>query len=228
MKQIITLKSTDRVLFGVTVKQNTEGYLSITDLQKSYETARWQYGWSERSVSSVMQTIDFKERLYHLLYERDLIKLTIVSFMEMIEKEGIAKVLKGLNVYKTTGRGLNKTTVADPYIWVLLAMELNPMLYAKVVMWLTDSLIFNRIEAGDSYKPMNSAINSIIEKPNYQAYAKAINENVFGHHLTGMRNIASIKELRKIANIENFIIGAIDNGWLKTDSDVLKAIKTYK
>ena len=64
----------------------------------------------------------------------------------MSKKEGIAKVLKGLGVYKTTGARENKVTFTNPYIWILLAMELNPMIYAIVVTWLTDSLIFDRIE----------------------------------------------------------------------------------
>jgi len=217
------LSSSDRELFGITIRQNTkDSFLSVTDLQKAYEKARWVYGWSERGVNTIMQTIDFKERLYHLLNERDMIKVSIPTFMDMIEKEGITKLLKGLSIYKTTGRGSNKTVMSDPYIWVLLAMELNPMLYAKVIIWLTDSLIFDRIEAGSEYLPMNSKIKEIVNKPDYPKYAKLINIKVFGEHKTGMRNLASAKELKKIADIEKTIITAIDNKWIKNENDLLK------
>jgi hypothetical protein len=131
-------------------------------------------------------------------------------------------VLKGLGLYKTTGRGENKSVMADPYIWVLLAMELNPMLYAKVIIWLTDSLIFDRIEAGSEYLPMNSKIKEIIKNPDYPKFARLINQKVFGHHQSGMRNLASSKELRKIADIEKTVITAIDNSWIKTEEDLLK------
>lgn len=229
MKSNVTLKSSDRELFGITIRQNTQGqFLSVTDLQKAYEKARWKYGWSEQNITSMMQGDKFKERMYYLLLERDLIKVEISTFMEMVNKEGVAKVLKGVGVYKTTGRGVNKMVAADPYIWVLLAMELNPMIYAKVVIWLTDSLVFDRIEAGGEYMPMNTAIKSIVNNPNYIEIAKNINLKVFGHHQTGMRNIASAKELRQIAGIEKFIINAIANKWVKTNDDIINAIKNYQ
>lgn len=229
MKGNITLSSSDRELFGITIRQNTkDAMLSVTDLQKAYETARWQYGWSERRVESIMQTTDFKERVYYVLENKGFIKTSILAFIEMVDKEGIAKVLKKLGVYKTTGARHTKQVVADPYIWVLLAMELNPMIYAKVIIWLTDSLIFDRIDAGSEYMPMNTAIKKIVPNPEFYKYAIAINEKVFGVHKTGMRNLASAKELRKIADIEKFIMQSIDMGFLKNESDVLKAISNYK
>lgn len=228
MKTNLILSSTDRELFGITIRQSTkEQFLSVSDLQKSYEKARWMHGWSERSVNWIMQTQDFKERVFYLLENKGLIKVCFNSFIEMIDKEGIAKVLKGLGVYKTTGARQNKQVMADPYIWVLLAMELNPMIYAKVIIWLTDSLIFDRIEAGSEYLPMNSAIKKIVANPDYPLIAKSINIKVFGQHQAGMRNLASAKELRAIADIEKFIIKSIEHGFLKNQNDIIKAITTY-
>lgn len=229
MKTNMILKSSDRELFGITIRQNTkEKFLSITDLQKAYERARWQYGWSDKRISDILSGKDTHERIYYLLKEQGLVKAEIPAFMEMISKEGITNLLKGLGVYKTTGRGENKSVMADPYIWVLLAMELNPMLYAKVITWLTDSLIFDRIEAGSEYLPMNTAIKGIIQTPAYAEYAKAINVKVFGMHQTGMRNLASAKELKKISDIEKFVINAIGMGWVKTHDDILKCIESYE
>lgn len=228
MKSNVVLNSTDRELFGVTIKQNTkEEFLSVTDLQTSYEKARWMHGWSDRRVNDILQAKATQERIFYLLENQSLIKTGFPAFMEMVEKEGIVKVIKGLGLWKTSGRGSEKSVYCDPYIWVLLAMELNPMIYAKVIVWLTDSLVFNRIEAGDEYKPMNSAIKSVVQNPNYIVYAKAINEKVFGQHQSGMRDLASAKELRKIADIEKFVKNAIDNGWIKSEQDIVKTIKNY-
>jgi len=228
----VTMRSTDRELFGVTIRQGTNpAFLSVTDLQKAYEKARWQHGWSDREISSVMQTTDFKERLYFLLYERGLVKLTILSFMEMVDKEGITSVMKGLDVWKTTGRGTNKTVMADPYIWVLLAMELNPMIYAKVVIWLTDSLIFDRIEAGAETKPLNGALCAMLggkaTADTYRNVYITLNNKVFGQHIKGMRNLASAAELKQIVHIEKFLLNAINHGWLKSEADVINAIASY-
>jgi hypothetical protein len=147
--------------------------------------------------------------------------------MEMVKSEGITKVLKGLQVYKTTGRGESKQVMTDPYIWMLLAMEMNPMIYANVVVWLTDTLIFDRIEAGNEFKPMNMSISTIVNNPNYPLYAKEINKKVFGKHISGMRNLASSKELRKIADIEKMIIKAIENKWLKDEQSIVSFIQNY-
>lgn len=227
MKTSVIISSTDRELFGITIKQDTKSQmLSVTDLQQAYERARWQHGWSERRIESITSKIDFKERLFYLLENQGIIKTTINVFMEMIEKEGLTRVMKGLGVWKATGARGNNQVYCNPYIWVLLAMEMNPMIYAKVVIWLTDSLIFNRIEAGSEYMPMNAEIKRVLNNPDYTIFAKAINIRVFGKHLAGMRNIASAKELRKISDIEKMVTNAIKNGWIKTESDVLKAIES--
>lgn len=223
MKNNVVLKSTDRNLFGITIEQNTKDYfLSVSSLQKAYDVARWQYGWSDRKVADIMQTKEFKERVFYILESKGFIKTNILVFMDMIEKEGIAKVLKGLGVYKTTGARQTKKTYCDPYIWILLALELNPMIYANVVIWLTDTLVFDRIEAGTEYMPMNSKIKEIIPNPNYQTYAKLINKKVFGKHVAGMRNLASANELRQIADVEKQIITAIDMKWIKNEKGLIE------
>lgn len=228
MESNIIMNSKDRELFGITIKQETKsGFLSVSELQKAYEIARWQYGWSERNVKNIMQTDDFKERVFYLLQNQGYIKVSILTFMEMVDKEGIAKVLKGLGVYKTTGARHSKVTFANPYIWILLAMELNPMIYAAVVTWLTDTLIFDRIEAGDEFRPMNNAIKKIIPNPDYKKYAIAINQRVFGKHLTGMRNLASAQELRKITKIEQFISQGINMSMIKDEAQTMYAIGNF-
>ncbi len=229
MQSNVVMKSPDRNLFGITIRQNTkEQFLSVSDLQKAYETARWQHGWSDRKVADILNTEMTRERVFSLLQEKNLIKADRLGFMEMVNKEGLTKVLKGLGLYKTTGRGVNKTVMADPYIWVLLAMELNPLLWAKTIIFITDTLIFDRIEAGTEYKPMNTAIKSLITNPDYSKYARAINEKVFGKHITGARQLASSEQLKKIAAIERFVINAIEMGLIKSDQDLLNVIKNYK
>jgi hypothetical protein len=229
MKTKVTMHSSDdRNLFGVTIRQATGGgFLSITDLQHAYEKARWMHGWSTRDINNILNTSEVKERVYELLNQRSLIKMTNEEFLQLVDLEGITKVLKGLNLWKTTGRGSNKTVMSDPYIWTLIAMELNPVVYAKVVIWLTDSLIFDRMEAGARFLPMNSAITRIIKNPDYPKYAREINTKVFGHHMTGMRNLASAKELREISELEKTITKAIEKGWIRDEEGLLDLIRTY-
>ena len=223
------LSSTDRELFGTIIRQDTkDNFLSLTDLQNAYEIARWQHGWSERRIDSVTQTVEFRERLFYVLENQGVINTSIIGFIKLLESQGFTKTMKQLKVWRATGaRGTNQV-MCNPYIWVLIALEMNPMIYAKVIIWLTDSLIFNRIEAGDEFKPMNTAITKIIDKPDYSKYAILINKKVFGLHQAGMRNLASAKELRKIADIEKFITQSIDFNFLKNDVDITNAILLHK
>jgi len=225
MKTNIVMKSEDRNLFGIVIRQETKnGFLSISDLQQAYETARWQHGWNDKRISDILSTNDIKERVYYILKERNLITTEISAFIDSA-KNGLVKPLKSLGVYKTTGARENKQVMVDPYIWILIALELNPMIYAKVVIWLTDTLIFDRIEAGDEFKPMNTAIQSIVENPDYKKYAIAINKKVFGTHVAGMRNLATANELKKITKLEQFITNSIEIGMITNDNHIMNAIQ---
>lgn len=229
MKSSVILKSSDRCLFGITIRQNTkEQFLSVTDLQKAYEKGKWVHGWTGQTINQLLLTDELAKKCYGVLLECKLIECDMSQFMEMVKKDSLIQVLKDLSVYKVTGKGENRQVMAHPYIWMSIAIELNYVLYGKVIKWLTDSLVFNRLEAGNEYLPMNQAIKSIIENPDYVKYAMAINERVFGQHITGMRQVASAKELRKITDIELFIKNAIGNSWIKTENEIIEAIKNYK
>jgi len=228
MKTNVTLQSTDREVFGIKVRQETKnGFMSITDLQQAYEKARWIHGWSDRRINDILQYQPTQHKVYYVLEERNLIKTGVPAFTELVESQGIINVLKGLGVWKTTGRGENRNVMCDKYVWTVIAMELNPLLSAKVLIWLTDTLIFDRMDAGSKFLPMNSAIARNIESPNYPKYAREINKKVFGEHITGMRNLASAKELRLISEIENTVTKALEHKWVKVEEEILNLIKTY-
>ena len=227
MKTNVTMISEkDRNLFGVTIRQETQdGFLCLTDLQEAYVHARVENNWKDKRVSDILNYEQNAERIFYLLKEQEIIsdKSDLSRFYENVQEKGMTKVLKELGVYKTTGRGADKRVMCNPYIWVLVAMELNPMLYAKVVMWLTDKLLLNRIEAGDFYKSLASALYKL-PNPNYSGVSVALNKKVFGRHELGIRNKASKEELAELKRLEDNIAFAIEKGWLKTSEDVITAI----
>ena len=228
MKGNVVLKSKDRELFGIVISQETkEGFLSLTELTKAYEAARKEYGWSEMDISSLMKSKKTVERIFYILSDNGLLKTEFLGFSEQCETEGITKVLKSLNVWKTTGKGENRMVMCHPYIWVSVAVELNPRIYSKVITFVTDKLIVERIEACNGYRPMIESICTIVESPVYPKYSIAINNKVFGYHETGMRNTASAFELSKISEIEHYVVRVIRQGFVTDDSGVMKAINTY-
>ena len=230
MKTNVTMQSEkDRELFGVIIRQNTkDSMLSLTDLQEAYTRARILNGWSNKAhITDIINQKENAERIYYVLFEQRFINTDFSDFMEKVDSVGMVKVLKELGVYRTTGRGENKQSVCNPYIWVLVAMELNPMLYAKVVTWLTDKLILNRIEAGNFYKTLSSALYKL-PSPDYPSIAKALNTKVFGKHETGIRNTGSQKELDYLRRIEDNVAYCITKGFYKTNEDVLAAISEFE
>jgi len=226
MKTNIIMKSEkDRELFGVVIKQETKtGFMSLTDLQEAYTHARVLNGWRDKRIDHIIKQVENSERIYYLLKEQGLVNVSIDTFTEMVEKDGMIKVLKKTGVYKTTGRGENKTVMCNPYIWVLVAMELNPQLYAKVVTWLTDKLILNRIEAGNMCKALNSALYKT-KNTDFSKIAIELNKKVFGKHEAGIRNTRSKEELEKLYRLEDRLAFAIERGYIKSTDEIIKAIR---
>lgn len=226
MKTNITMESAkDREIYGVVIKQETKtGFMSLTDLQEAYVHARVLNGWKDYRISHVLESSQNHERIYYVLKELGLVKTGITAFMEQVETAGITKVLKEAGAYKTTGRGENKRVMCNAYIWVLIAMELNPQLYAKVVTWLTDKLIINRIEAGNFYKTLSGAL-ARIQSPDYKGIAIELNKKVFGRHEVGIRNTASKEELEELTRLEDRVAFAIERGYVKSNDAIIDAIR---
>ena len=200
--------------------------MSLTDLQEAYTHARVMNGWAEKRIDHIINQKEKAERIYYLLVEQKiLINVSFSTFITDVETNGIVKVLKNFGVYKTTGRGENKQTVCNPYIWVLIAMELNPMLYAKAVTWLTDKLICNRIDACDLNNNLRSVLWHKIEKPDYAEINRALNIKIFGYHKTGMRNLASEEELKRLNVLQENIAFCIQRGYLTDNESIIGEIK---
>lgn len=225
MKTNVTLLSPDRNLFGVKVRQQSKtNHLNLSDLQGAYALARAQYGWSDRNAYDVLATAANAERVFFLLSERGLCQSDFSDFMKTVENQGMVKVLKEMGAYRTTGRGANKTTWCDPYVWILVAMELNPMLYAKTVIWLTDTLVLNRIEAGNFYLGFTSALKKI-GATNYKNMARALNWVVFGGHRSGIRDTATSDQLKELASLEEKMAFAVNAGLISTERHMLDILK---
>lgn len=225
MKTNVVLNSKDRSLFGVTIRQDTKnGFLSVSDLQEAYTRARIERGWSDKRISDILSNSSSAERIYYILEKQGVIKAGFPVFMEEVRSKSLVSVMKQYGVYKTTGSRGTKQVSCDPYIWVLLALELNPEIYATVVMWLTDNLIINRIEAGDKY---NALCRSAAKFPDvdYRAIAKGLNYIVFNIHETMIRNSASQDELKELDLTQHSLSVMIDMGFITSFEQLLGVMR---
>jgi len=235
------MKSADRDLFGIVIRQETKtGFLNVSDLTKAYGMERSRKGWSYRRTDEIFDSTANAERIFYILQKQGYfidpgygvkkntrpfmknsenkenpIKWGISHFMKDIGEQGLKKVLKSLKAYKTTGRGENKTVWADPYIWMLIAMELHPEIYAVTVCWLADKLILNRIEAGNMYKGLSRAVYRF-PGVDYSGLAKALNYVVFNRHEAGIRNTATQEQLKQLEDLEKYLATLIEMGHIKS------------
>ena len=235
MKTNITLASEDRTLFGVTIRQQTKtGFLNLSDLQDSYDSERFKKGWHKKRVDHLLNYEKSKtnaERIFYILQKQELINVPFRTFIETIEKQGLTKTLKQLKVYKTTGARSTRTTWANPYIWLMVALEMHPEIYAETVIWLADELIINRIEAGNFYKELSASLATLEGFPSdgYIRVAKGLNYAIFGRHETGIRNLASEKELKELQQLESRFAFAINQGYIKSfDHFISELGRLYK
>lgn len=234
MKTSVILQSKERNLMGTTIRQDTKtGFLCLTDLESCYEFIRKVKGWSARKTTDILRLESNHERLYHIIEEIYAMEVSKFTFTEMVDLEGFkknmkkpAKYLKHIGVYKSKGARNTRAVYAHPYIWMLVAMELNPKIYAKAIIWLSDTLVANRIEAGNFYKGFSKAVAIFNPNPSdYMRFAKGLNYIVFGKHKTGIRNEANSKELEKLTDVQKKLAFAIDMGYITTKEGLLKEMK---
>jgi len=224
MKTNITLLSQSRELFGVTIRQETKtGFLNLSDLQAAYNKAKAEHGWIHRDVNHVIGFKDNLERIFYVLQKQGFINCSLEQFTADAEEQGLVKTLKTFGVYKTTGRAEQRTTYCNAYIWVLIAMEMNPLLYGSVVVWLTDRLVLNRLEAGDMYKDLSKAVAQF-PNADFSALAKTINNLVFGRHEYGIRNTGTEEQLKELHKIESNLAFSIDSGFITSFPSLMEHI----
>jgi hypothetical protein len=225
MKTNIVLSSSDRELFGTTIRQETKtGFLNLSDLRESYTQARVKNGWADKNITEILERES--PTIFYLLERQGIITVDITTFMEKVKNEGFAKYMKSIGAYKTTGARDTKTVWVNPYIFVMIAMELNPLFKANVIGWLTDQLIINRIEAGNFCKALNVSIGKFSPDGNqYMTLAKALNFIVFGKHEVGIRNTGTKEQLKELASIEEKMAFAIDMGYISSFDMLLKELR---
>jgi hypothetical protein len=221
------MKSTDRQLFGSVIRQETKtGMLNISDLEHIAAKRNAIAGYSIRQTGELIARKENLERIYYILKKQDVITLDLSKFIELVENKGITTTLKSCGVWRTSGARHTKTSWANPYIWMLLALEFSPEIYGEAVVWLSDSLIVNRIEAGNFYLGLTNAIKKWNpDGLQYVALAKALNYIVFNKHETGIRNLASAKELKELEDLEKKMVFAIDMDYIKTFAELLNELR---
>lgn len=131
---------------------------------------------------------------------------------------------KSVYVKSKASRGNNAGTWMSPILFIDFAMWLNPKFKYQVLKFVYDQLIEYRHEAGDNYSVLTEAV-ARIPNADYRQIAKAIQWIVFNKTGKELRQQATQRELKEIAELEKKVAFMIDMGFVKDSYQLINALR---
>lgn len=128
------------------------------------------------------------------------------------------------------GQGSTPDTVwMHPFLFIKLAMWINPKFEYHVIKFVYDQLIKFRHDAGDAYKDMCEALKLIgASKEDYASIARQLNVTCFDKHGRELRQFATEAQLKELSLMESIIATNIRAGLLKSIAAVKVFIVNYQ
>ena len=215
MKSNLILQSESRELLGRNISvMSKDGFVCITEVMEALNEKRKSMGLESRRLDHLFSTNGFQS-ISNICTVRN---LTVQNYVLEINK---ITDLKKYGMAYRRGKGEGQKWYVNPYFFVMVALELDPEIYAKVIIWLHDGFIEDRNAAGEAYIKMSSSVARLVNDKSQLSdrisrVAKAINFIVFNKHESGIRNMATKNQLNDIVAIENVITGIIDGGFIDT------------
>jgi hypothetical protein len=123
-----------RLFNGIVRQKSSNGFFSLTDLEKAGNAYRLSNGMTALKLSQYLNKDETKEFI-----------------KEVEERYGVAK---------TASRGRYSGTWAHPLVFIDMSLYFHPKLKLEVYEWIKDELIKYRNDSGDSYKNMCGALLS--------------------------------------------------------------------
>lgn len=134
-------------------------------------------------------------------------------------KDGNSPYLKSRGKY-------NGGTWMHPLLFIDFAMRLNPSFKVKVLRFVYDQLIQYRNDAGDAYKEMAEAIQSIVPANesvmrSIKYVGHAVNIVIYGKHERGIRNKqAEEDKMKELVELEKDVTKLINKKFIKSTSQL--------
>jgi len=108
-------------LFGIEIKENENGFLSVSDLQTAYDSIKDDYGWGRFNTPHLLQTYNFKHSIFKFIkFDGNEFGNDIDLYNETVSNTGVTKFLKKEGYWKTIGRGETRKVYCDERIWKMI------------------------------------------------------------------------------------------------------------
>lgn len=127
---------------------------------------------------------------------------------------------KSVYVKSKASRGANAGTWMSPVLFIDFAMWINPSFKYDVIKFVFDRMIEFRNEAGDAYKELAGAVQTIVQ-PNFMKVAmkkvgEALNWIIFNRHEKALRNKhGDEKQMQSLFDLERETAMLINKGFIK-------------
>lgn len=195
------------------VDQRTkDGMFNATGLLKQWNLHTQNSGYVKKDLDDFFSNKNVEEFLEALMEEE---KITSRNFVYVKSK-----------ARSDRGGG----TWMHPILFIKFAMWLNPRFEVQVIKFVYDQMLKYRNDAGDAYKELSSAINSIV--PNTfmpQAMRKvgeALNYVVFNEHESMLRNKKGSEEsMRELFELERRLAENINDGLIRDFEQVISFLR---
>jgi SOS response regulatory protein OraA/RecX len=211
-----------RPFLNFTVRQmHKTGFINATDVTEIYNRIRTAEGKAPKRLTQYFENKDTAEFMTELCHELNLQGKSKGgdSCFSLLNPSDLKIIKRGKD---------NSGTWLHPYLFVDYAMWLNPKFRAKVVIWISDNLLFYRDSGGEAYKEMCHALDmkfGIGKK--YWEYAKVarrIAYKVFGTEDIDQWNYGSQESQYKRETLQRRVISAVEFGNFRTVDDVINVI----
>lgn len=190
------------------VEQRTkDGFFNATDLLRQ---------WNSSDSLNGENSPYLKQKTVAHYFENN----STVEFIDALMKEEGFTCRNSVYVKSKARADRGGGTWMHPIMFIDFAMWLNPAFKVKVIKFVYDQMIKYRNDAGDAYRELSSAINTIV--PNTfmpQAMRKigeALNYVVFNEHEPMLRNKKGSEEsMRELFELERRLAENINDGLIK-------------
>ena len=203
------------------VEQRTkDGMFNATSLIKQWN----EQNGTKRELKDYLNNVgtqlfidELKNELKNNVENQQIANRDNSPYLQLIENENdIIDIKSDKNdlkrVYQTT-RGNKGATYMHPFMFFDFAMWLNPKFKVQVIKFVYDELMELRNAVGDGYKVMTAAV-SIFPDVDYAYIATALNYIVFGKHYEGIRQTATVEQLKELKDIQSNLAFAVNRGFI--------------
>ena len=214
-------------------KQNPNNQKYMQNFLQSKDTQMYIYNLKQLRFAELngnMQLIDNQVTDLNEIPENQALTDITKSFKITVSNGDNQRIIIQKQKGKTMSNGqkTKDTVFVDSLLMKKFARWLNPMYEVVVDKWIEDDLIKLRLDLADSYKEWSSLIGKLggkIDKENnindYSNIQKCMNYAVFGYHEDGIRNKATIEEMRKLLEYQKMFVQMYEFGALKS-LDILR------